>query len=465
MAFIEADVKPGEKIISNVEILRVDDVVFNPITRPPLEAAITLILGTQSGYKIPFAAVPFAHHQNIAEQNLFRCLFGRDALLVADLLQKVHPEIQENVVLALASVQGTKMDPLSEEEPGRIPHEVREIDDPRAIELRTSGQWKFPYYGAVDATLIWLCALARISAINPNFLDQEIAGLPLWQRAISATKWVLLRLQTPSGFIESNRSNPQGIQNQVWKDSGDSYMHADGTLAIGNSTASIETVAEAFDALHAVVQIMGQRPSIDWPGSTSEILERAEVLRINLINQMWLGDRFALGTERDLSGVQQAFDSQASNQGRLLDSNILVGDQFLSYRQAIVRSLVGPGLLGETGLRTLSKDHPAYRPGGYHTGSAWPMDGVFASRGLIRHGFDLEARKISKHIKNAIESFGGYPEYFRGDYPEHLLISTSQIDVIRYLPNGKEFINRVVQPPQIMQGWTIGAYAWLSENS
>lgn len=242
-------------------------------------------------------------------------------------------------------------------------------------------------------------------------------------------------------------------------------MHADGTLAIGNSTASIETVAEAFDALHAVVQIMGQRPSIDWPGSTSEILERAEALRINLFNQMWLGDRFALGTERDLSGVPQAFDSQASNQGRLLDSHILVGEQFLSYRQAIVRSLVGPGLLGEAGLRTLSKDHPAYRPGGYHTGSAWPMDGVFASRGLIRHGFDLEARMISKNIKSAIESFGGYPEFFRGDYPKDLLISTSQIDVIRYLPNGKEFINRVIQPPQIMQGWTIGAYAWLSENS
>lgn len=242
-------------------------------------------------------------------------------------------------------------------------------------------------------------------------------------------------------------------------------MHADGSLANGHSSASIETVAEAFDALHAVVQIMGQRPSSDWPSSTSEILDRAEVLRANLIEQMWLGDRFALGTERDATGVQRAFDSQASNQGRLLDSKILVGTQFLNYRQVIAHALTGPGLLGETGLRTLSKDHPAYRPGGYHTGSAWPMDGVFSSRGLFRHGFDVEARMISQKVKGAIESFGGYPEFFRGDYPEHGLISTSVIDVTRNGANGEEIFNRIVQPPQIMQGWTIGAYAWLSANS
>ena len=464
MALIKADLKRGEKVVSNIEILQRDDLVFSPKNRPDLETAITLILGAQGGYIIPFAAVPLAHHLGIAEQNLFRCLFGRDALLVSDLLQKRRSELQENVVMALASVQGTKFDPLSEEEPGRIAHEVREIDDPRAIELRTSGHWKFPYYGAVDATLIWLTTLARISANKPDFLDREIAGVPMWQRAIAATNWIFARMQSPSGFIESVRSNPQGIENQVWKDSGDSYMHCDGTVANGTSTASIETVAEAFDALHAVIQIIGQRPSDLWPGSISEMFDRAEGLRTNLLEQMWLGDRFALGTERNLNGSQQPFDSQASNQGRLLDSNILVGKQFLRYREAIARTLVGPGLLGETGLRTLSKDHPAYRPGGYHTGSAWPMDGVFSSRGLFRHGYDLEARKISQHINHAIESFGGYPEFFRSDYPEGDLISTSQIDVISKLVNGKEFLNRIIQPPQIMQGWTIGAYAWLSEN-
>ena len=465
MASTKADIKLGETVVSEVEILRSDDLVFDPKSRPSIELAIKMILGSYGGYRVPFAAVPLAHHEGIAEQNLFRCLFGRDSLLISDLLQKHHPEIQESVVLALASVQGSQFDILSEEEPGRIPHEVRALNDPRAVELMESGQWKFPYYGAVDATLIWLSTLARIASSKPDFLDQEVLGLFLWQRAISATKWLLKRLQTPSRLIESNRSNPRGIQNQVWKDSEDSYMHSDGTLAIGNSTASIETVAEAFDALQAVAQIMKQRPSSDWPGTVSDMLGTAEVLRANLIELMWLGDRFALGTERDIFGTQRAFDSQASNQGRLLDSGILVGDQFLVYREAIAKALTSPGLLGESGLRTLSKDHPSYRPGGYHTGTAWPMDGIFSCRGLVRHGFDSQAQMIHQRVKGAIESFGGYPEFFRGDFPDHGLISRSVIDVIRKQPSGKEILSRIVQPPQIMQGWTIGAYAWLSDDS
>jgi glycogen debranching enzyme len=461
----DVDIKPGETIISRAEILAPGDPIFNPSNRPAVEPAISMILGWQNGYQVPFAAVPLAHHEGIAEQNLFRCLFGRDSLLVADLLKKRHPEIQENTLLALATVQGTKFDQLSEEEPGRIPHEVRELNDPRASELMKSGHWKFPYYGAVDATLIWLTTLARISAERPEFLDKEIEGVSLWQRAISATDWVIRRLQTPSGFIESNRSNPDGIQNQVWKDSGDSYMHQDGTLALGNSTASIETVAEAYDALQAVAQIMDKRPSIDWSISKSEILEHAEDLQTRVITQMFLGDRFALGTERDVAGTQRVFDSQASNQGRLLDSGILTGHRFSTHRQIIADAITGPGLLSETGLRTLSKDHPSYRPGGYHTGSAWPMDGIFASRGLVRHGFDSQARMIQQRVKKAIESFGGYPEFFRSDYPMNGLISTTVTDVTSKELRGNGHFNRIVQPPQIMQGWTIATYAWLTDNS
>lgn len=464
MVSTRADIKPGETIVSEVEILQSDDLVFDPNNRPPIEEAIKMILGTHSGYTVPFAAVPLPHHEGIAEQNLFRCLFGRDSLLVADLLQKRHPEIQENVVLALASVQGSKFDVLSEEEPGRIPHEVRALNDPRALELMESGQWKFPYYGAVDATLIWLASLARIADSKPDFLDQKVLGFTLWQRAISATEWLRRRLGTPSHLIESNRSNPRGIQNQVWKDSEDSYMHADGTLAIGNSTASIETVAEAFEAFQAIAQIIKLRPSTDWPITSAEALESAEYLRSRLIELMWLGDRFALGTERDIVGTQRAFDSQASNQGRLLDSEILAGPQFLIYREAIAKAITSPGLLGETGLRTLSKDHPSYRPGGYHTGTAWPMDGIFSCRGLARHGFTSEAQMIRARTKGAIESFGGYPEFFRGDFPDQGLITRYITDVIRKQASGQEFLNRVNQPPQIMQGWTIGAYAWLSQD-
>ena len=459
----KSDLKPAEKIILDRQIFDQSDPIFDPTTRPSLDDAISMIVGMQSGFEIPFAAVPLSHHVDMAEQNLYRCLFGRDSLLIADLLRNRRPELRLNVISSLASVQGVKSDSLSEEEPGRIAHEVRSADDVRGIELVANANWKFPYYGSVDATLIWLRILRDIARENPAILDIEIVKVPLWLRAVSATSWILKRLETPSGLIESHRTNPNGITNQVWKDSGDSYMHADGSLASGDSTASIETVGETYDALLAAVEIQELRPSPLWPANVSELKEKAQNVQALLFELMWLGDRFALGTERDSNGGQRAFDSQASNQGRLLDSQILLGSTNEIYRDAIVKAVTGAGLLGETGLRTLSSEHVAYRPGGYHTGSAWPMDGVFVARGLANFGYISEAKLLASKTRSAIEKFGGYPEFFRGDWPADGLISISVVDVVSESGDTKDRRNRISQPPQIIQGWTVGAYAWLDE--
>lgn len=459
-----ADIKEWEKVVSDIQILRPDDPIFDPMTRPSIERAITLILGRQNGYQIPFAAVPFEHHTQIPEQNLFRCLFGRDSLLIANLLGRRVSDLEFNVVKALGLVQGRRYEDMSEEEPGRIAHEVRDEDDERAKELIANGHWKFPYYGAVDATLIWLKALANISVEDPTSLDFVLDGIPLWRRAISATEWMLRRMETPSGLIESHRSNPNGILNQVWKDSEDSYMHSDGTIAQGDSTASIETVGETYDALLAAMTIQKLRPHDDWPISTHSLTERANTLRQKLIDLLWLGDRFALGTERTREGVQVAFDSQASNQGRLLDSAILDNSEMSKYRVAIAAAVCDPQLLGESGLRTLSASHPSYRPGGYHTGSAWPMDAVFTARGLAKHGFHRESLLLLSKTKSSIELIGGYPEFFRGDPSENGLITTQVTDVVSEKAKNQRQSNRVCQPPQMIQGWTVGAYAWITDN-
>ena len=456
----DVDVKFGEHIISDLVVLEPSDSIFNVATRPPIDTAIKMILGKQNGYDIPFAAVSFSHHARIPEQNLFRCLFGRDSLLISNLLHRRLPSLQSNVVKALGVVQGSNFESFSEEEPGRIPHEDRERGDERGAELMKNSSWHFPYYGAVDATLLWVSATAAIAKGDPSELDVELNGTQLWKRVIAATEWIILRMQTPSGFIESHRSNPQGIQNQVWKDSEDSYMHADGSLTQGDSTASIETVAETYDALIGAIEIQRLRPSNLWPESETELGARAQRLRERLIELLWLGDRFALATERIDGKVQVALDSQASNQGRLLNSGILENPEMLEYRRAIAAAVTDPQLLGYTGLRTLSANHPSYRPGGYHTGSAWPMDSVFTARGLSKNGFHKESHLLLSRTKRAIESIGGYPEFFRGDALENGLITTRVTDV----KSESGHSNRICQPPQMIQGWTVGAYAWITEN-
>jgi glycogen debranching enzyme len=413
---------------------------------------------------IPYASIPFDHHRGVGEQNLFRCLFGRDSLVIADFLGARVPGLRRGVICALAEAQGTQFDSRSEEEPGRIPHEVRDAGDVRAREIMETEGWFFPYYGSVDSTPLWLRALAKEALEEPGLLDLPIGNKTLAECAVLATGWIVSRLETPSGLLESKRVNPKGIKNQVWKDSGDSYMHSDGTTAGDGSLASIETAAETFDALYGASQLQLLRPYLDWPLSSDELKRKADSVRLKLIEHMWLGDRFALATERDQQGNQIALDSQASNQGRLLDSTIFDGPEWEIYRIVIADALTDPQLLGPAGLRSLSSNHPSYRPGGYHTGSAWPMDGIFAGRGLLRHGFQSQASALIGRTVAAIESIGGFPELLRSDAPLHGWVTDEVIDIEGSADGFGTGFNRVCQPPQMIQGWTVAAYAWAQEH-
>jgi glycogen debranching enzyme len=52
-------------------------------------------------------------------------LFGRDSLISSGMLIPVDPGLAAGTLRALAARQGTKVDPESAEQPGKIPHELR----------------------------------------------------------------------------------------------------------------------------------------------------------------------------------------------------------------------------------------------------------------------------------------------------------------------------------------------------
>ncbi len=451
-----ADLLPGDEVILAEEILQPNDPVFDPKLRPDIETALSLSSGEVSGWVVPFASGTFEHHKDVAEQKLFRCLFGRDSLVISSFLKQQNPLLQLNTVCALGSFQGETFNAASEEEPGRIAHEVRDLDDPQVARIAAESGWEFPYYGSVDATLLWLSALDELVRNDASILDRQINGQTLSQRGEKAANWVLTRLESGAGYIRSTRSNERGILNQVWKDSGDSYLTAGGKVASSAQTASVETISQTFDALMAASRL-AQASVRRWAVTPSELIAQAQSVKQRLVDAWWLGDRFAMGLGI-IDGQEVLLDAIASNQWRLLDSEILADADSSGFVRQLAQSATDAEILGPNGIRTLGKSNPRYRPGGYHTGSSWPFDAALIVRGLLRHGAASEASEVASRTVRAIESLGAYPELLRSDESEPQGVSRFVIDV--FDPQLQRS-NRICQPPQLLQGWTIAAFSWL----
>jgi glycogen debranching enzyme len=85
------------------------------------------------------------------------------------------------------------------------------------------------------------------------------------------------------------------------------------------------------------------------------------------------------------------------------------------------------------------------------------MDAALITRGLLRRGARKEAAEVAGKTIRAIEQVGGYPELFRSDETEKCGVSKFVIDVLDPVIGGP---NRICQPPQLLQGWTIAAFSW-----
>jgi hypothetical protein len=110
---------------------------------------------------------------------------------------------------------------MSEEEPGKILHEVR-LDVSSGLSLGG----KSAYYGSIDATPLFVMVLGSVS--RWGFAKETIAAL--LPHADRALEWIRdYGDKDGDGFVEYERLNDQGLINQGWKDSWDGINFADGT--------------------------------------------------------------------------------------------------------------------------------------------------------------------------------------------------------------------------------------------
>lgn len=326
----------------------------------------------------------------------FMALFGRDSLLASYMSLMVDPNLAAGTLQTLAGLQGSTVDVDSEEEPGRIPHEVR-LGVTAGLSLGGTA-----YYGTADATPLFVSTLGELSrwGLGADIIESL---LPHADRAI---EWMeQYGDRDGDGFIEYQRPNEHGLVNQGWKDSWDGINFADGRMA-ETPIALCEVQAYAYAAY------VGRSLLARAAGDTAverRCADRAEALKAAFNEAFWLPDRgyFALALDKDKKPV----DSCTSNMGHCLWVGIVDEDK----APLVAERLMSPEMFTGWGIRTLGSDMGAYNPVSYHNGSVWPHDTALVATGLMRYGFVKEASRIASGLFDAAEHFGGrLPELFCG---------------------------------------------------
>ncbi|NKX54817.1 amylo-alpha-1,6-glucosidase [Arthrobacter mobilis] len=327
----------------------------------------------------------------------FMTLFGRDSLLASEMSLPVDPSLALGTLQTLADRQGTVVDPASEEEPGKILHEVR-LDVSSGLALGG----KSAYYGSVDATPLFVVVLGSVS--RWGFAKETIAAL--LPHADRALEWIEnYGDRDGDGFVEYARLNDRGLINQGWKDSWDGINFADGRMA-EPPIALCEVQAYVHGAYMARAWMAYDAGDL---ALAADLRERAARLKQRFNEQFWLPQKgyYAVALDRDKRPV----DACASNMGHCLWFGLVDEDKV----PLVAEKLMSPEMFSGWGVRTLASDMGAYNPASYHNGSVWPHDNAIIAAGLMRYGFVEQAQRIATALLEAAEySEGRLPELFCG---------------------------------------------------
>jgi glycogen debranching enzyme len=288
-------------------------------------------------------------------------------------------------------LQGTRDDPETDEEPGKIMHEYRPDADQRFADMGwpvRDGELR--YYGSADGTSWFLVVLA---ALNDQALADELA-----QAWGAAAGWLERALSRGGGLVRFGpRLATGGLVQQGWRDTTDPQAsHGGGILAPDGRApeppvADADTQAVAVAALRAAARLSGDSA---W----TELADRT----VAHVARSFSPDLMAV------DGSNEGIVGAGSQLGWLLWADALPPEARSSY----AARLSSPDVLTDFGLRTLSSTHPQFVPGAYHRGAVWPFDSWLGWGGLRAAGYTEQAERVRLGVLDALERLGGAPELY-----------------------------------------------------
>ena len=334
--------------------------------------------------------------------------FGRDALLASYSALLLNPELAASSLRVLAAYQGRREDDVTEEEPGKILHELRFGEMVRSGETPHA-----PYYGSIDATpLFVIVAHATHDMTGDRALLEELRPAIL-----AALAWIDARSADGTRFVTYARRSARGLDNQGWKDSRAASSFPDGRRA-EPPIALCEVQGYCVDAYRRgarVLEILGET------GLAERYMARSEHLRSKIEAEMWLErqGRYAFA----IDGRGAILDTVVSNLGHLLWSRGPDPGRGELTAKLLLRDESFSGF----GIRTLADGQPAYNPFSYHNGTVWPHDNAIIAKGLAHYGRTRDAARVFDGLVAAMGYFRDhrFPELFAG-------LPASEGNLVRY---------------------------------
>jgi glycogen debranching enzyme len=357
---------------AQLPVIETDNEILNRVLS---RSAIDLrLLAADTGHgTFPVAGIPW-----------FAVPFGRDSIITALEALPVNPELARGTLRTLGALQGTEVNTWRQEEPGKIPHELRSGEMANLDEIPFKR-----YYGTVDATPLYLVLLCEYYAWTGD-LDLVRELLPNIKAALGFIG---------DGFLTFRADRGAGLAVQSWKDSHDSLTHRDHRPAVSPVAVSEVQgyVCDAKRRLAPILELLGEREL------AARLRSEADALQTRFNQAFWMADRQYYAIALDGDGAQVG--TLSSDIGHCLWSGIVAAEK----APAVAQRLLSPELFSGWGIRTLSTLDSSYNPHSYHNGSVWPHDTALCILGLKRYGFDPEANRVIGGLLEAAAHF----EYFR----------------------------------------------------
>jgi glycogen debranching enzyme len=311
----------------------------------------------------------------------YPAFFGRDAVTAGWQAGSLDRGASlDAAMVKLGRLQSDRVDDWRDEEPGRIPYQVR--GGPLAL-LNLNPY--AAYYADYASPLMLVISLANLWAWTGRKDDLQRH----WDTARRILDWARERGDLDQdGYLEYQTRSPQGAKNQGWKDSGDAIVYDDGR-PVPSPIATCELqgywyIAQRLMALMSLV--MGSLADAKAHEASASLLKT----RFN--RDWWIGEQsyYALALDRD----KQPIRAVTSNVGHCIACGIIDRARL----PAVVGRMFAPDLFSGWGIRTLSTRHAFYNPLSYHRGSVWAVEQATIAFGLRRFGFDARVHDLVRAL-------------------------------------------------------------------